>query len=544
MLSFFDVRVQEIYTELFNNLDAVLNQKGIQNKERLIDQIILMFPQEESVLLSVPGWGPSYHSAFGQTVMQVLRTCRRQYVGFCNFPIHPYTAIEINILKGILRKSILTEKGVTYYVNNARGNTEAKNLADSINDTLEQYSSILLDKKLIINFLMDNDIIHTVKDGNQSHYDTLNTQYVLNSEVSGVNRLICLEPCLDLVRKEFAGYLKRLYESSPFLRQCHLTNMNDFECGILEQHREITETIMNGEVMKCYNWNIYGRDYSSLPNRLGYSYVYNIKYIYEYEKAFRTLFAEDAGLLLHQDISVISAGCGSKQDYAGLRLALGNENKEDVRVRYFGYDLQNWDQDVEQQTNMKTIMCPFTLSDSCISVIRTGEEGNFLSYIHNLRENGIKINPDIIIFPTSFTDIVHHNGNTQENCKQLIEYQLWDDLINVLSGPVWVCITFTKSDTGDKLWAYDSEDIKKLLMDHIEDRFSSHDEKCMSYRSGFHSDFDDVLEVYIESQKDIMKSNIMEFTATDNKAHYMAGIHSSGNIDWKSYFIKLNPEGV
>lgn len=312
--------------------------------------------------------------------------------------------------------------------------------------------------------------------------------------------------------------------------------LSGIESSMINTHMAVNEVIRNSNLMTDYDWNGYNRDYHTLSNRIGYSYIYGIKYSIQYQKDYYTLLQEESSLLQQNEITVISVGCGLRPDYVGLRLALNKIDRDDIKVRYLGLDVQDWDEGVEENTGIKSLAVPFASSD--YSESRYRNDGDIFEYLTQLKQSGKKISPDIIIFPTSYWDVVDiDNYNNQKIVR------LWDGILDVLAKPVWVCITFTAPKQDEDIQTVIPDEVMGKLKSHVESAFSNLDERAILHRTYCDSVMENKMASYFYYQNSIIQRND-RFCNRDGKKHFMANISDSDRITWNSWFIKLNPEGV
>ena len=256
---------------------------------------------------------------------------------------------------------------ITIYVDKSEGNDDLDRLSDG--------------RKLVLNIDLDNSI--------QMRRDKQGFSTAKN--YTGVNQFEDLNEVFQVKRDD---YEKVIIELNDKIRKARDTverwmEMKKQDYGVddlrsLEGDKKASIVSDINDLFPDYNNPGYGEIYENNEKTAAYFLKYTYAYTYLYKSLFGDIFR-----LMGEDepIDVLSIGCGSKVDMAGLKLALLDTNRE--KASYYGIDLNDW---------TKNDYCLFK-DQGCFDVVNIKD---FLRTDDN-DYNAIKSN--VVIFPYSMSEL-------------------------------------------------------------------------------------------------------------------------------------------
>ena len=306
-------------------------------------------------------------------------------------------------------------------------------------------------------------------------------------------------------------------------------------------HRSVSDYLFaNREAIGNYAWSYSNPNYGIPFSRIGYWYTYTLKYVYEYTKLFLSVISSNltSEFFRHDHIRVLSAGCGQGADYTALRHALLLSGHGDTAVVYHGLDALDWNENLPSV--LDSLKLPFTSADEEAGASLTlGEDGRIENYLSSLSSCGKEIDADVIIFPTSYLDIVQGHGYDEKRVENL-----WHSLLNLIKKPTLLIITTIYND--DTRSAIDKamnkvDDIlctAPVIYSRTVSSSEVADDRLSVFRGAYY--------LYRLGLKDNISSVINEANSADtdeNRIHRMPKLENSSTINFKSFLYVLDGGG-
>ena len=137
-----------------------------------------------------------------------------------------------------------------------------------------------------------------------------------------------------------------------------------------------------------FNNNNYGEIYGDAARTAAYL----LKYVFAYTYLYKCLYRDIIGLMDEdEEIDVLSIGCGSKIDMAGLKLALLDTDRESAA--YYGIDLKDW-------TNINGLNYCLFPDQGCFNAV------DIIVFLRRENNPYNSIKSNIILFPYSMSELV------------------------------------------------------------------------------------------------------------------------------------------